>query len=291
MTSAESAYRRSLPSLPATGALGYAGGRLTEVLWVAYRSLRKLSRNPFLLFFTLMMPIVWLGMFSQTFGTVFERAADLPGQAPPTYDYIAVLLPGIAVMSAIQSAAQSGFSMVSDIETGFMDKFLVAPISRGSVLIGKTLADGIRMAAQTAIVLAIAFVFTLVFGWRIPFATGVAGDAMIVLMTAGFGVAFAGLSNSVALFTKNTESTMAVSFTLTFPLLFLSTAMLPAGLLPPWLQTFSRFNPVSYVATASRSLILTGFDWTQIGQAFLAIAIVGVLLYALAVTAFRRQGR
>jgi ABC-2 type transport system permease protein len=288
---AEVSFPRSTPTLPAVGAFGYAGGVLSEVLWVAYRSLRKLSRNPFLLLFTLIMPIVWLGMFSQTFGTVFARGASVPGGPTLGYDYIAVLLPGIAVMSAIQSAAQSGFSMVSDIETGFMDKFLVAPIARGSVLVGKTLADGIRMAGQTAIVLAIAYVFTLVFGWRIPFASGVAGDAMVVLLTASFGVAFAGLSNAVALFTKNTEPTMAVSFTLTFPLLFLSTAMLPAYLLPPWVQTFSKFNPVSYVATASRSLILTGFNWTYIGQAFAAVAIVGALLYSLAVVAFRRQGR
>jgi ABC-2 type transport system permease protein len=289
MAATESVYRPGAPVLSAPGALGTAGGVASEILWVAYRSLRKLSRSPFLVFFTLMMPIIWLGMFSQTFGTVFERASSGPGQTPLAYDYIAVLLPGIAVMSAIQSAAQSGFSMVSDIETGFMDKFLVAPISRASVLMGKTLADGVRMAAQTAIVLGIADLFCVAFGWKIPFATGVAGDAMIVLMTAAFGVAFAGLSNSVALFTKRTETTMMVSFTLTFPLLFLSTAMLPYSLLPGWVQTFSKFNPVSYVATAARTLILTGWNWTEIGQAFGAIAIVAVLLYSLAVFAFRRQ--
>ncbi len=271
------------------GALGRVGGVPTEIAWVAYRSLRKLLRNPFLLFFTLMMPIIWLGMFSQTFGTVFARASDLPGASPLPYAYIAVLLPGVAVMSAIQSAAQSGFSMVSDIETGFMDKFLVAPISRASVLVGKTLADGVRMAAQTAIVLAIAYLFSLAFGWKIPFATGLAGAAMIVAMVAAFGVAFAGLSNSVALFSKRTETTMMVSFTLTFPLLFLSTAMLPYGLLPGWVQTFSRFNPVSYIATAARALILSGWNWTEIGQAFLAIGVVAVGLYSLAVVAFRRQ--
>jgi ABC-type multidrug transport system permease subunit len=48
---------------------------------------------------------------------------------------------------------------------------------------------------------------------------------------------------------------------------------------------------VSYVANASRALILTGFNWTEIGQAFAAILIVGVLLNGLAVIGFRRQGR
>jgi ABC-2 type transport system permease protein len=285
----ESGHGRDLVTipLPASGFVGL----FSEIGWVCYRSLKKLSRNPFLLMFTLIMPLIWLGMFSQTFGTLFARAASAPGAAPLPYDYIAVLLPGIAIMTAIQSAAQSGFGMVTDIETGFMDKFFVAPIRRSSVLIGKLLADGLRMAAQAGIVLVIAYVFTLVFHWRIPFATGMVGDLLIVILAASFGVAFSGLSNSVALFTKSTESTMMVSFTLTFPLLFLSTAMVPLNLLPGWVQTFSKVNPVSYVATASRSLILSGFNWTEIGQAFAAIAIIGVLLNSLAVVAFRRQGR
>jgi ABC-2 type transport system permease protein len=289
-TTAESAYGHAFPKISESAATG-VGGLFSEIAWVCYRSLRKLSRNPFLLMFTLLMPLIWLGLFSQTFGTLFSRAASSGGAPALPYDYIAVLLPGIAIMTAIQSAAQSGFAMVTDIETGFMDKFFVAPIRRSSVLIGKLLADGIRMAAQAGIVLVIAYVFTLAFHWRIPFATGLPGDVVIVVLAAAFGVAFSGLSNSVALFTKSTESTMMVSFTLTFPLLFLSTAMVPLALLPGWVQTFSSYNPVSYVATAARTMILSGYNWTEIGQAFAAIAIIGILLNGLAVVAFRRQGR
>ncbi|HYT17398.1 MAG TPA: ABC transporter permease, partial [Thermoplasmata archaeon] len=206
------------------------------------------------------------------------------------YDYVAVLLPGITVMTAIQSASQSGFAMVSDLESGFMDKFFVAPIRRGSVLAGKLLADGLRMAAQAGIILGIAALLTLV-GWRIPFATGVVGVVLIMLLASTFGVAFSGLSNTVALRTKNTEATMMVSFSLTFPLLFLSTALLPKGSLPPWIQTFSTVNPVSYMADAARALILTGYDWTALGNAFLAILAFGVVLNGLAIMAFRAQGK
>ncbi len=281
-------FPRRLPTLSVS--TGRAGGVVSEVAWVAYRSLLKLVRNPFLLFFSLLFPLIWLGLFSQTFATVFNQAAMVPGMPPPSYDYIAVLLPGVLIMTAIQSASQSGFAMVSDIESGFMDKFFVTPIRRSSVLFGKILADGLRMAAQAGIVLAIAYVLSLAFGWKIPFATGFAGDLLIIALAALFGVAFSGLSNSVALFTKSTETTMMVSFSLTFPLLFLSTALLPLSLLPPWVQEFSKVNPVSYVASAARGLIISGFDWTVIGWALLAIAIVGVLLNGLAVVAFRRQG-
>jgi ABC-2 type transport system permease protein len=267
------------------------GGLLWEVRWVAWRSLKKLTRNPMLLFFSLFMPLIWLVLFSQTFGTIFQRGAAAPGAPVLAYDYVAVMLPGIAVMTAIQSAAQSGFGMVADFETGFMDKFFVAPIRRGSVLLGKLVADGLRMAGQSAIVLVIAYVLSLAVGWRIPFATGVPGGLLIVAMSAGFGIAFSGLSNAVALKTKNTEATMMVSFTLTFPLLFMSTAMMPKALLPKWVQDFSAVNPVSYVADASRALILTGYDWAAIGNAFLAIFLAGLVLNGLAVMGFRAQGR
>jgi ABC-2 type transport system permease protein len=266
------------------------GSMFAEVLWVAGRSLRKLTRNPMVLFFSLMTPMIWLVLFSQMFAKLFARGAAGAGFELP-YDYVAVMLPGVATMTTIQSASQSGFGMVADIETGFMDKFFVSPIRRSSVLVGKLLADGLRMAVQASLILFIALVFKLIAGWRIPFATGLPGAALLVLLTAAFGVAFSGLSNAVALRTKNTEATMMVSFTLTFPLLFLSTAMLPKALLPNWVQSFSTVNPVSYLANASRDLILTGYDWKDVGSAALAIIILGVILNGFAVSAFRAQGK
>ena len=279
------------PTVARTETSAASGGMFSEIRWVCWRSLRKLTRNPFLLFFSLFMPLIWLGMFSQTFGVMFQRAASVPGAAALPYDFVAVMLPGVLVQTTIQSASQSGFGMVADIETGFMDKFFVAPIRRSSVLIGKILADGIRMAAQSAIVLGLAYILEVAGAWRIPFATSVPGALLIILLATAFGIAFSGLSNFVALRTKNTEATMMVSFTLTFPLLFLSTAMLSRDMLPGWVQDFSRANPVSYLSDASRALVVSGYDWGAIAGAVGAILVVGVVLYGLAVMAFRAQGK
>jgi ABC-2 type transport system permease protein len=265
------------------------GSMLAEIVWIAGRSLRKLTRNPMVLFFSLATPMIWLVLFSQMFARLFARGAAAGFSLP--YDYVAVMLPGVATMTAIQSASNSGFGMVTDIETGFMDKFFVSPIRRSSVLLGKLVADGLRMAAQAALILLVAYIFKLVAGWRIPFATGIPGSLLLVLLTAAFGVAFSGLSNAVALRTKNTEATMMVSFTLTFPLLFISTAMLPKMLLPDWVQTFSALNPVSYLADVSRDLILTGYNWHELGTAVLAIVILGAVLNGFAIAAFRAQGK
>src|SRR2546427_8430027 len=106
-----------------------SGGVFTEVGLVAWRSLVKLTRTPVLLFFSLFMPLIWLVMFSQTFGTVFSSAASggFLG-APLPYDYVAVLLPGNTVITAIQSASPSGFRVVADLSSRFIDKVFVAPI-------------------------------------------------------------------------------------------------------------------------------------------------------------------
>jgi ABC-2 type transport system permease protein len=88
--------------------------------------------------------------------------------------------------------------------------------------------------------------------------------------------------------TKNAEITGA-SNVLIFPLYFASTAFVPYDLLPSWLQTLNKVNPVSYLVDGMRALMLDGWQWGTIGEAFLAAAAVGAVTLPLAVQAFRRS--
>src|SRR3989442_14305038 len=66
-----------------------SGGGFTEIGLVTWGSLVKLTRTPVLLFFSLFMPLIWLVMFSQTFGTVFSSAPSggvFRGPPPPPID-------------------------------------------------------------------------------------------------------------------------------------------------------------------------------------------------------------
>src|SRR2546430_8797936 len=93
-----------------------SGGVFTEIGLVTWRSLVKLTRTPVLLFFSLFMPLIWLVMFSQTFGTVFSSATSGGFSAtPPPHDYVPLLPPGITAMTALQSAAQAGLRMGADL--------------------------------------------------------------------------------------------------------------------------------------------------------------------------------
>jgi ABC-2 type transport system permease protein len=248
--------------------------RESAILWA--RQMKKLVRIPLLLFFALAQPLIFLLLFSQ----VFSNLDRLPGFG---YDsYLQFLVPSIVALTALNSAFQSGIGMVSDIEDGMLDKFLIAPIRRSSILLGKVFADATRAAAQATVIVLVA----LAMGARI--ATGVAGVAAMVVLAALFGIAWAGLSNIIALRTRNGELTMIVGILITFPVLFLSTAFMPSILLPDWLDTVATFNPITYIVEALRALVNTGWDWGAIGEAMAVTGGLAVVTFTGATLAFRK---
>jgi ABC-2 type transport system permease protein len=138
------------------------------------------------------------------------------------------------------------------------------------------------MLMQGVLVLVVA----MLMGARIE--TGVVGAVVMLVTAALFGIAWAGLSNIVALRTRNSELTMMIGILLTFPLLFLSTSMMPPDLLPSWLETVARFNPVSYVIDTARAFMNVGYDWGQLLRTLGVIAVVGAFTLTGATRAFRR---
>lgn len=248
--------------------------RESGTLWV--RQMKKLVRIPLLLFFALFQPLLFLFLFSQ----VFTNLSELPGFA---YDsYLQFLAPSIVALTSLNSAFQSGIGMVTDLEDGMLDKFLIAPIRRSSILLGKVFADASRIAVQAAIIVVVSFLM----GTR--YETGLGGIAVMIVLAAIFGVAWAGLSNVVALRTGNGELTMVIGILITFPVLFLSTAFMPEVLLPGWLDTFAAFNPITYIVEALRALVNDGWDWDAIGQAVAVTAGLAAVTFTAATMAFRK---
>ena len=243
------------------------------------RNLKKLLRVPMMLFFSLFQPLLWLTLFTQ----IFQRLGSFPQFQAQGFDsYLMFFAPSVLTMTVLTSAFQSGMGMVTDLETGMLDKFLISPIHRSSVLIGKVMADGFRMILQGAMVLVVA----LIMGARIE--TGVPGMLIMLVVAALFGIVWAGLSNIVALKTRHAEMTMMIGILLTFPIIFLSTAMMPEALLPDWLETVGRFNPITYVINATREMMNFGYDWGQLGLALGVIAGVGLFTLTGATRAFRK---
>ncbi len=187
------------------------------------------------------------------------------------------------IQTVLASAMQSGVGFVTDMESGFLDKLKVAPIHRSSILLGKLLSDGARILLQTAVILILAFAL------GVGIATGLLGLVLLFAIALGFGIAWSGISTFIALTTRNSESTLMISLLTTFPLLFLSTAVMPKPLLQDNVRAIAVYNPITYIADGLHGLIITpGLDWSVVGFAFLIIGAVGFVTLSATTTMFRR---
>jgi ABC-2 type transport system permease protein len=182
------------------------------------------------------------------------------------------------------ATASSGLALVSEIDLGYFDKLLVAPIRRSSLIFGRLAADLVRGIAASAFVL----LAGIAFGAHIK--SGVAGAIVIVLLAALFGVAYAGFGILVALRTRNVQATNT-SFLLFFPLLFLTPNFVPFDRLSSAMETLARINPVSYVIVGIRSLVIDGWDAGKIGVCIGVIVAMGIVLTGLSLRAIATYDR
>ena len=154
---------------------------MTEVLLLGRRAVREVVRYPEATIPTLFIPLFFLavniGQVSKTFPST---TPFLHGQG-----YVAFQMP-VSLMFAVATAT-TGLALVTEIDGGYFDKLLVAPIRRTSLIVGRLGADLVRgIAASTVVLLA-----GLAFGAHIE--SGPLGAIVIVLLASLFGVAYAGL--------------------------------------------------------------------------------------------------
>lgn len=250
----------------------------SDTRYIFIRYMTKLVRTPILLFFSLFQPILFLVLFTQ----LLTRLGNFPGILPDHVSYLEFAAAGILMQNAFGSALQSGNSIVADIDSGFLQKMLVTPVSRPAILLGRLSSDAFRVVVQSAIILGLAYVL----GATVT--TGVLGILGIFFTLAFFGLAWSGISLALGMRTRSAETVFAIGGVLTFPLLFLSPALFPISFLPDWVQTVSKFNPVSYAVDASRAFMITGFDWGTILPAWGVIALVAVVTMSATLYQFRK---
>src|SRR5207245_273566 len=111
---------------------------LFDTSYLFKRSLKKLIRNPILLFFSLLQPVIFLLLFTQ----LFNRFSSIPGFASTgTTSYVTFAIAGIVLQNAFSSAFQSGTAVVDDVKSGYLEKMLATPVSRPAILLGRLLTD------------------------------------------------------------------------------------------------------------------------------------------------------
>ncbi|MBW4720789.1 ABC transporter permease [Saccharothrix obliqua] len=249
----------------------------TQVLVLTQRSLRTLVSDPRMIVFSVLQPLVMLTLFSQIFASI----ANTPG-FPTGVSYIDFLMPAILVNTAIQSALQAGVGLVTDMKNGVLARFRSLPIRVGSVLVARSLSDLVRTAAQLVLMMLFAIV---IFGFSPAGGVGGVLAALALSLAVGWGLGWVFLA--IASWLRNAELMQTVGFLAMFPLMFASSAYVPVGALPGWLQAVANVNPLTYAVDAARALCLA-HPVTGVVSALTISAALGLVGWVFAVRGFRR---
>ncbi len=251
---------------------------LSDTWHLLLRHVRTTIRIPIWIAITLIQPVIWLTLYGQ----LFRRVVEIPGFGAGSY--IQFLTPGVVVMTALFGSAWSGMGIIEDLTEGVMDRLLATPVSRIAILSARVLHAALTVAVQSIIIL----LFGLLLGARIP--GGVAGCVAILWVSSLLGAGMSALSNGLALVTRREETLIAVINFFGLPLTFLSTAFMASELMPPWIRTLARANPVDWAVNAARDAML-GLHWAEVARAgamLLAFAVGSVLAATQAFKAYRR---
>jgi ABC-2 type transport system permease protein len=249
-------------------------GRAPDVMsasgQVALRALRKYIRTPGLS----IMGIVQSALFLFCFRYVFGGAI----QAGPR-GYVDFLVPAYVAMIVLFTGGGIAVAVAEDKVQGFTDRLLSLPVPRYSLVLGRTIADSTTNVWSILTTAAFGFLF----GFRLPgsWQEGLAAFGLCLVYAVVFTVVFI----VMGLFAPNAQAAQGMSL-IAFVFAFISSAYVPATSMPGWLQPFSKYQPVTPMVDAVRSL-LTGSS-SDVGLALAWSALLLVVCTPIAVLRYRR---
>lgn len=238
---------------------------MKAVYYYFERDLIKWLRGRVTVVSSLVMPAAWLVFVGLALPTKF------------TDNYLEFITPGILVMTTLFSSLQGGSLMIFDKMLGFLNKFLAMPSPRESLLFGRILFICVRGLLQASVILLIAALL----GVRIYNPLSL---ILIYLTLFLFSVFFSALSTMIGLHLSDHDSYAAVNSMISMPLFFTSSALMPYEVMPAWLRTLARLNPVSYAIDSTRTLFEGGMPIYGI----LSLAIGALIMVLLGTYQFRK---
>lgn len=254
----------------------------TYTLW--NKHMKKFFRNTEAALGMLLQPILWVLLFGVGMRAMIGGGGMI-GDLGATFggDYIAYMLPGIIIFTALSGAVAGGSNLLDERLRGIIMEYLAAPIPRYSILLSNALSTVTQGVLQSLLIVLIGLLLGSglspnPLGW-------LAGLGYLVL----YGLGVAGLALSVAVTVNSTMGYHGL-IALNLPLMFASNALYPLSAVPGWLATVARLNPTSYVIDAVRSLVY-GISYPGQFNNWVSLAVVvafAVFGMGLATFAFRR---
>jgi ABC transporter DrrB family efflux protein len=247
---------------------------ITDAMVLARRHLRHIPRNPELLVFATIQPVMFVVLFRYVFGGAIDVGETT---------YVNYLMPGIFVQTVTFGSMMTGMGLAQDMTRGLIDRFRSLPMARSAVLTGRTLSDLVLNTFVVFVMLAVG----LLVGFRPEGgAAGMIGGFALLLLVS---FTFSWIAATVGLMAKSVEAVNSAGFIWLFPLTFCSSAFVQTDTMPGWLQVFADHQPLTIIVNAVRGLFLEGSAGAEGWQAVAWCAAILVVFVPLSISMYRRR--
>lgn len=235
---------------------------MRDTYLIAMNELRVAIRNPFWAFSGLFQPIIYLLLFAPLLNGV-GGTRGLPGQSA-----IQFFAPGLVIMNAMFASGFEGFTLRDKLDSGFLERLRVTPISRLSLAFGFILQSSVNLVLQSILLIVCSFFF----GLRVD----VAGAIGLLLLVVLIGITMASISYRLALVIREGGILAGIINTFVLPATILSGIMLPISFGPPLIQVLAQLDPFFYAVDAARALMSGALTDPSIAIAFLVFALLSI---------------
>ena len=242
---------------------------VSDSLVVARRNLMQIVRIPAVLVFELVQPVMFVLLFRYVFAGNISGMGAIPG------GYVVFLMPGIIVQNAIFGATTTAIGIAEDLKSGLVDRFRSLPMARSAMLAGRATSDLIKNFILLMVVIGIGYLVGF------SFRNGFFGAISMIALVMAVSFTFSWVMATIALAVKKLEAVQAAAFTGIFPLVFMSSALVPVAGMDRWVQVIARNNPITHWANLARYFAIGEFPnmGGSVEQLILLSAIwIGVLL-------------
>jgi len=205
---------------------------------------RKIIHDPVEVMVRLIQPTLWLVIF----GTVFTKYNIIN---TGNVSYLAFLTPGVLAQSLLFTSIFYGIAITWDKDSGILAKLMVTPTGRGSIVVGKGMSAGVRGILQATVIIILALFL------GVALSLSIVNILLVILVIVLASTCFACLSIVFASLLRRRERFMGVIQLITMPLFFASNALYPVEVMPLPLQYATQINPLYYVVSSLRALLIT----------------------------------
>jgi ABC-2 type transport system permease protein len=270
-----SAEIATIPLHEPHGPVEHLVGYLKKVVAITQMEVQKLLHDQWDIFTRSIQPVLWLLLF----GGVFGRLRALP---PEFGNYLDFVTPGILAQSVMTISIFQGITLIWERDQGTLQKYLVSPMPRSALVLGKSIGAGVRGTIQALTISILAVIMGVNLTWN-PLAW--LGVVVFVFLGAIF---FSSLSLLTAALVRNRDRVQGLGQLIMMPLFFASNALYPVTVMPAYVEVLARINPLSYMVDGLRELMVNAPAHFGLAVNLAVLVVVNIVMVWLAARTYPR---